>query len=80
MAAGGTKTDSPPDGDTSAGCANGDVNGVGSSILMEECSICSQGIGEDNPGESTAEVMIPPTSEMGSSEGLGVCPCSTTGV
>jgi len=43
---------------------------------MVEFSICSQGMGEDNPGDSTEEVMPLSTSAVRSSEELGVTPSS----
>jgi hypothetical protein len=41
---------------------------------MVELSICSQGMGEDNPGDSTEEVMPLSSSTVSSSEELGVNP------
>jgi hypothetical protein len=46
---------------------------------MVEFSICSQGMGEDNPGDSTEEVMPPSTSAVTSSEELRVSPSPTKG-
>jgi hypothetical protein len=46
---------------------------------MVEVSICSQGMGEDNPSDPTEEVMTLPMSAVSSSEELGVSPSSTKG-
>jgi hypothetical protein len=46
---------------------------------MVEFSICSQGMGEDNPGDSTEEVMPLSTSAVRSSEELGVSLSPTKG-
>jgi hypothetical protein len=46
---------------------------------MVEFSICSQGMGEDNPGDPTEDVMALPTSAVRSSDELGASPSSTKG-
>jgi hypothetical protein len=46
---------------------------------MVEVSICSQGMGEDNPSDPTEEVMTLPMSAVSSSEELGASPSSTKG-
>jgi hypothetical protein len=46
---------------------------------MVEFSICSQGMGEDNPGDPTEDTVAIPTSTVRSSKELGASPSSTKG-
>jgi len=46
---------------------------------MVELSICSQGMGEDIPGDPTEDALAIPTSTVRSSKELGASPSSTKG-